>query len=481
MKCPSPAQWDLLATEALTADEAESFYAHARVCSACRETWQAARRAHVDRLRMYEAFDRRHDELREQLMAVLPEETPRRQRAGWTISVGRRLGGLAMSLNKSFGRRAAAVLVPAACIVIALVVFLSPKQNVFAAALKHMREATTITSRYQVFINDSEQPMMEGRLYMSSERGMRFDLEMGSAFLPNVGGMLPDGNAGAPTMTLLRGLDGPIVMYNPVMGFAMRMNGVENLEDDPRATAPDAFIRKFIELSDQADTLLGRSLIDGHEVEGYEVSAEKLGLNIITGAPQDSDSSDSEQAVRLWIDVANYLPVRMEVDLNLPMLGGRMSASYDQFEWNVPLEDSLFTLDIPEGTREFEVTIPPNTEETFIAGLSMFAEITGRYPSDLNPGSMVAQMAIAAATSGKIARNAEDPLAALNSGFMDDVMKMSIAGAFVQKLAIGGRHPEYFGDIVSPGEADAVLIQWQLADGQMHAIYGDLHAETLKP
>jgi outer membrane lipoprotein-sorting protein len=483
MKCPTPAQWDLLAMEALEADEAERFFAHARVCPACRETWQAARRSHVDRVRMYEAFDHGHDEQREQLMAVLPEEPPRRENAGWTAGFGRRLGGLAMSMNKSFGRRAAAVLVPAACIVVGLLVFLAPKQDAFAAALKHLREAATITSRYQMFMNDAEQPMMEGKLYMSSEQGMRFDMEMGS-FLPNFSGMLPGGGSGGTVMSVVRGIDGPVVVYNPVMNFAFRMYGIENMQEDPRTNTPDAFIRKFMEMADKADMQLGRSRIDGREVEGYEVSGEKLGLNLVGSGLAASRLTGQEQlepVMRLWIDVHDNLPVRMEVELSLPILGGRMLATYDQFEWNAPLADSLFTLSIPEGTREIEVTFPPMTEETLIEGLGVFADWTGRYPTELNPTSMTMQMSIAAATSGKIAANPEDPLAALTGDFMNQVMKMQVAGNFVLRLGMDGHEPEYFGDVVTPEDAKEVLLRWRQADGSSRVIYGDLRAETVKP
>ena len=491
MKCPSPAQWDLLAMEALEADEAERLYAHARVCPDCRETWQVARRTHVDRVRMYEAYDREHDELRDQLMAVLPEEPPRRESAGLSASFGRRLGGLAMSLNKSFGRRAAVVLVPAACIVIGLLVFMAPERDVFAAAVKHMREATTITSRYQMFMNDAEQPMMEGMLYLSSKQGMRFDVELGS-FIPTFGGMASGGMAsessdetiGEPTMSVVRGIDGPVVMYNPVMNLSFRMNGIENMQEDPRANTPDAFIRKFMELADQADTLLGRSIIDGREVEGYEVSGEKLGLNLIgTGAAigKLSNVERPEPVVRLFIDVNDGLPVRMEVEMVLPMLGGRMLAAYDQFEWNQPLDASLFSLDIPEGTREIEVTFPPMSEEVLIEGLGIFADWTGRYPTELNPTSMTMQMSIAAATSGKIVANPEDPFAAITGDFMDQVIKMQVAGNFVLRLAVQGHEPEYFGDIVTPEDADDVLLQWKQDDGSMRVIFGDLRAETVTP
>lgn len=491
MKCPSPAQWDLLAMQALEADEAERLYAHARTCPACRESWQAARRAHTDRVRMYETFDRDHDELREQLMAVLPAEPPRREDAGWAASAGRRLGGLAMSLNKSFGRRAVAVLVPAACLAVALLVFLSPKQDAFAAALKHMREAATITARFRMFMSDAEQPMMEGKLYLSTERGMRFDMHMGLAMFAPIAPTSPAVEPLAASMVMVRGVDGPLVMFNPELNFAMIMHGIDQLNEDARAASPDAFIRKFIEMTDQADRRLGRSIIEGREAEGFEVYGEKLGfkpgVNLIgmgVGVNQGpaAQPSESSVAARLWVDVTANLPVRMEIDLYIGMLGSRMLAVYDHFECDAPLEDSLFVLNIPEGTRKIEFTIPPVNEDTLIAGLRMFADYAGRYPTSLDPMSVSAQIGMAATMSGKIATNAADPLDNVLTGdFMNDVMKISIACTFMQKLVVSGQSPEYFGDIVTPHDAEEVLLKWRRPDGSYRIIYGDLRAETVTP
>jgi hypothetical protein len=53
------------------------------------------------------------------------------------------------------------------------------------------------------------------------------------------------------------------------------------------------------------------------------------------------------------------------------------------------------------------------------------------------------------------------------------------AGLFYRKLIMEGKEPEYFGAIVEPGDPSAVLVQWQLEDGSLRVIYGDLHAETL--
>ncbi len=473
MKCPSAEQWDLLAMDVLGGDEARHMIAHARTCPACRGRFQTARREHTERVRMYEAFDRDHDELREQLMAVLPDELPS-AREGWLARARHRLGGVTMSLNRSTGRRAAAVLVPAACIVIAVAIFLAPKQSAFAAALEHMRQASTIVARFQEFINHADDPMLEGQLSLSAEYGMRFEMGMGG---------LPMGiGDGGMNMTLFREPDGPLVMVQPSLNLVMRMHGVDQLSADPQQTSPDEFIRKFLEMAGEADRLLGQSVIDGQEVEGFEVSGEKLGLGFGGSSSHEGGTGAaalSDAAARLWVDVDSGLPVRMEVELGVAFLKMHVLVAYDQFEWDVPLGADLFVPEIPEGARTIDVTIPPMTEQTLLDGLELYAELAGRYPTSLDPVSVTVGLSMAWAAGGRLEIDPEDPASVFTGELVQNSMTVTVACTFCQKLAAEGHEPEYFGDIVTPEDADEVLLHWRLDDGQMRVIYGDLRVETL--
>ena len=483
MRCPSVKDWDSLAMELLEREQAERMLSHARGCATCRERFQAARRAHIDRVRMYEAFDREHDALREELMAALAEEAPGSVGTGWVQRGWWRLGGFAMSLNKTAGRRAAAVLVPAACIVIAVVVFLAPKQSAFAAALEHMRQAQTIVSHYQVFMGEAGTPMMQGKLYLSNERGMRFDVDVLSDVSPLGGGATFQGgvvSGSAARMTLYREPEGPMVMVQPPLNIVIKMHGLDQVTDDPRRTSPDMFIQRFLEMAEEADHDLGITEIDGHQVQGFEVSASKLGLEFPGSGWESGDEDASPSgAARLWVDVDTDLPVRMEVALSLEIAGGRMLAVYDQFEWDVPVADDVFVLEIPEGMREIELTLPPLTEATLLEGLKLFVDAAGRYPVSLDPTNISVQFSMAYVTSGRIEIDPADPAGALTNALVDDALKVSMACAFVQQLAADGHEPEYFGDVVTPEDADEVLVHWKLDDGRMRVIYGDLRVETV--
>ncbi|MBU0618452.1 MAG: hypothetical protein KKI02_12110, partial [Planctomycetes bacterium] len=183
---------------------------------------------------------------------------------------------------------------------------------------------------------------------------------------------------------------------------------------------------------------------------------------------------------RLWVDVNGGLPVRMEVELGVAFLRMHVLAVYDQFEWDVPLEAELFVPEIPEGAREIDLTVPPMTEQTLLDGLALYAELAGYYPPSLDPVSVTAGLAMAWGASGQLEIDPEDPASVFEMRLVQDCMVVTVACTFVQKLAADGHEPEYFGgDIVTPEDADEVLLHWRLDDGQIRVIYGDLRVETL--
>jgi hypothetical protein len=459
MKCPSANEWDLLAIEALDRDQAEPLLAHARECPACRPLLETARREHIDRVRMYEAFDRNHDELREQLLAALPGELPAPIRAGRIARQCYRLGDYIMSLNTSLNRRVAAALVPAACLVIAVIMFFTPgKQVAFAAVIERMRQASTITSRLQIFMGDSAEPMQTGEFYIAEGRGSRVEIGAG------VG----------PGMTMWSQPDGTSVMLQPALKTVVYMRAANPADVEAQGNSPDAYIRRLLELTGDADRQLGHAVKDGHEVEGFEVSAARMGIGALGSARSATADGTAQPVARIWVDLKARLPVLMEFETVEPTLGQHVRIQFDNFEWDVPLSADLFKPQITDDLRTIDVTIPPCTEQTLLDGLRQYADALGRFPIVLDPARVGAELALALVRKGKM-----DPTNPLSKELMDGSLTIAQACAFCVKLTQDGRNPEYFGDSVSPDDAGEILLRWRLADGQMRAIYGDLHAETL--
>ena len=466
MNTPSAADWDQLVMGLLDADEAERLLELARTDPDWEAAYLAAKRAHVERIRAYEAYDQRHDELRDELMATLPAGPPRRVQDGVVLRVWRRTGELAMSLNNKVTRRAAAVMFPAAAVLVAAVLFLMPgKSMALAAVIERLRDAKTIQCRIETFMNGAPEPMQTGEMYLSDEFGTFADLRV----------------IGHISQKLWRAPDGPGIMWLPKLETAVRIEGMEHAEasgSSSSASSPDEFVRKLLELTDDADRELPPRVIDGQKTIGYEIAGSKLGL--YSPGPREVEAGESAPQVRVWVSLATGLPARMEVDMTVYGAGlgdMHMLVVQDQFVYDQSLDKTLFEPAIPDDAKWVEMTIPPPTEATLIAGLRQYADATRQFPLTLDPARVSAEFTVALMTSGKLAVDPENPLAAT---LTEPLMEVAQACAFYGSLVGDGRMPEYFGDAVTPEDVDDVLIQWRTPDGDLRVIYGDLRAETLK-
>ncbi|GMU81888.1 MAG: hypothetical protein AMXMBFR47_17590 [Planctomycetota bacterium] len=480
MSCPSPSEWDLLAIGAIDAGPAEVLKTHAEACPSCRERFLAARRAHVDRLRRYEVFDRDHDHLRESLLAALPDELP--ASAARSTRVARRLGDWIMSINTKTTRKWAAVLAPAACVLVAVLVVLWPdnQKSAFATAIERFRSATTIVAHFEAYLSHAEIPMQSGTLSLSDEFGMRFDATANDAAAP----------AGVPnvmSLSMTHRPGGPVVLVQPTFNMVIRMHTPDGKmtgwSGGLDQSSPDQFLEGFRRLTGEADAQLGRSTIDGRAVEGFEVSARKLGLEYVGRKPAEDVDEPEPSRARIWVDAASHLPVRMEVEVAVdsPMPMGRMHvrAVYSNFEFDRPLDAALFESKIPEGARVVDVNVPAPNEETLLTSLRIFAEKAGRYPLALDPSRVSAELMVVLAREGGFKIDSNDPASVMNAELMETVMTVTMGCAYVQQLARDGLEPEYFGDIVTPEETTEALLRWRLPSGEIRVIYGDLRAETL--
>jgi hypothetical protein len=456
MSCPSAKDWDLLAMELLEDEQAERLLAHAKGCAACREQFQNARRAHTDRVRMYEAFDRDHDEQREQLMAALPDEAPGPVRDGWVSRSWRRLGGLAVSVNKSAGRRAAAMLLPAACILIAVVVLLAPGQkSAFAAALEHFKAAQTIVCRVTMpgleFYGMTLEG--EGKLWLSETYGSCSEMF--------VNGLLVTRHYASPT--------GPMVLLQPMTRTYMELDVSEIAHLELNEQSPDAFLRKLAELAADDATELRKDTVDGHEALGYLIPGQKLGFAPSRGAQPE------EAYAELWVNAESQLPVRFLVSVPISGHESPLVVAYDRFEWDVPLDASRFEPDIPDGYTKVDVSLMRPTEETLLNALQRIRGLSGgRYPTKLDSVSVLAEL------HGLLNEQGVHKLDELGyEGVVQLGMEVASGAKYYMQLVREGHEPEYFGDTVTADDADEVLLQWKLDDGRMRVIYGDLRIETV--
>ncbi len=295
---------------------------------------------------------------------------------------------------------------------------------------------------------------------------------------------------------------------------------------------------------------LGRSVIDGVEVEGFR-TIDPNRLVTVTG----------QVDLKIWVDVKTQLPVREEMDMQMGDM--HMHAVVHSFQWNCPVEAETFKPVIPTDYAALlgdTIKLPAVNEDGAIAGLRLCAELTGRYPEQLDimtVASLIGKLedkpeprpelpdppkfpveedteALDVESLKKImelpreerAAKMEERLAKMKEHIqkrreqtrqwdeqykkwqeqldasdeqlkkraeqvenmegriketVDKIMPIQGAVMFYMMLAEEKKSPAYYGNIVTPQDADKVLMRWKLSDNEYRVIYGDLRAETVTP
>lgn len=265
---------------------------------------------------------------------------------------------------------------------------------------------------------------------------------------------------------------------------------------------------------------LGRSMVDGLEVEGFRAASRDYKGEVV-------DSPD----VAVWVDVKTQLPVRLE--MNRETDAAQVHVVVHNFQWNYPVNVDTFKLVIPAdytsidelagsemmdgegdiaGPKSFE-----RDEEGAIAGLKVGVDLTGRYPEklDLQTFSSLHSTAMKADPVYKrlqededVARGVEQLLTdkelpieertkrvheliskkreqlekamGVHAGeTTDKVEPFLYTLRFYEMLAKEKKDPAYYGNVVTPQDADEVLMRWKVTDNQYRVIFGSLHAETV--
>ncbi len=227
---------------------------------------------------------------------------------------------------------------------------------------------------------------------------------------------------------------------------------------------------------------LGRSTIDGVKVEGFRTTDP----NYMLGMGGEAD-------VKIWVDVKTLLPVRMEMDVQMAAMD--MHGVMDRFQWDYPVNETTFKPVFPDDYKTLPggpVKTPAMDEAGAIAGLKLFAELSGKYPQKLDLLSVMQEMA-KAIDPNSLERHKDSPaikkLLENNRGAspeeaakktLDLMFPIQGAGMFYTMLVQDQKDPAYYGKTVTPADADKVLLRWKIADDEYRVIFGDLHAATVK-
>jgi hypothetical protein len=207
--------------------------------------------------------------------------------------------------------------------------------------------------------------------------------------------------------------------------------------------------------------------------ESPEFVIEDLGVQQIDGREVVGFLAKHPRAeITLWADAETGLPVRIEQN------EGQMRTTCKNMEFDVPMGEELFSMEVPEGYTLHEETtldLQAGTEEAFIEGLRLVAETfnDGRFPEGVAVEDYLKQ-------APDVAKQIESMN--LNSA-EETALGQTIQNYLLFTRFFRGEGPwTYRGQGVMLGEAETPIFWYRPKDSATYrVIYGDLHVEDVAP
>ena len=231
---------------------------------------------------------------------------------------------------------------------------------------------------------------------------------------------------------------------------------MSNLPNDPAQQQFEA-IEKLRTLPDRADEELGTKEIDGRVLQGYRVVEEGL-INTV------------------WIDIQTRELVIVEMEFpNAPGMNGTMT----DFQFDVELDDSLFSLTPPDGYTRLEVRVDLSdiTEQDLIEFLRSWSTWTkdGTFPPTINPAEL-AKLAMEMVKKGEFGQGETTEQERLQH-----TIQMTRGLTFLLNLPAESNW-RYAGEDVKFGDAETAIF-WYRPEGSetYRVIYGDLSVKDVAP
>ncbi len=301
----------------------------------------------------------------------------------------------------------------------------------------------------------------EATIIISTDQGMKMEMTM------------TDSNSGEQTIQQMYVLpeEKAMVMIMPQQKKYVRWDFNDELLDrmKKQSNDPREMIKKILNYE---YTKLGRSVIDGVTVEGFETTDPA----VYGGVMGDSIK------IRLWVDVITWLPVLTEMDIEISEQMRIQGVIYD-YQWDIQVDESEFVPVIPE---DFEpllaggMKMPEMSEEAAVEGLRLFEEFSGKYPENLNLLTIMQQVNELIKSQSPAAEQFREKLKQNESeeekvtALMDIMRPIQSIGMFYMMLVQDKKDPAYYGDRVTAEFPHAVLMRWRVEDGSYRVIFANL-------
>ena len=240
----------------------------------------------------------------------------------------------------------------------------------------------------------------------------------------------------------------------PQRKMAVRTKMLNVPEDIRKQNDQLGKLKEFIQ---GADEELGEKQIDGKRAVGYRVSK-------------------GGQAMEVWVDPDTMNPVRIEMAVS----GGEATVTLTDFVMNPELDESLFSLEAPEGYTVEEKTMDFDVKEADLTdGLKLLAKYNdGKFP----PGAMPMLSKEIIQNVMKSIEDAGEPKE------VGEKQAKDLADAYqrlilFQAMRMGDAEDwKYFGGGVKLGDGDSAIMWWRPKDAQTYRVlFGDLTFKDVAP
>jgi len=219
-------------------------------------------------------------------------------------------------------------------------------------------------------------------------------------------------------------------------------------------------------------TKLGRSTIDGIEVEGIECRDPKIARGV---AAEIAGEMIGNVVARLWAAVENDLPVRLQFEVFAEDGEKVLDMVAYGYQWDIEIDPREFKPDIPDDYKLVADVELSADEESIVEGLAFFAEYAGgRYPSDMSAMTMTRELRAAL-----LATFGGEPPWPPKPGDEKRVFGLEMAIRFSAGLVMEDKDFAYYGDKVTAEFPHAVLMRWKIEDGKYRIIFADLTARDV--
>ncbi len=231
-----------------------------------------------------------------------------------------------------------------------------------------------------------------------------------------------------------------------------------NMPDKDKSDGgPYVSLEKLRALPNQADEALGPKRIDGLTLEGYRVH-------------------ETDATITVWVDPKTGEPARVEMEF---AAAPGMDMILSDFQVDVQLDDSLFSLDPPAGYEPMGIDLQANVDEVgeqdFVDFLRLWSSWTvdHTFPPTVG-GTEIAKIAFQMAREGKFV----GPMA---PGYETNQQQVMYDGMlFIGKLPAGTWR--YAGQNVSFGDAETPIFWYRPEGASLYrVIYADLSVKSVEP